>query len=298
MRFASPSSFERVGECRPRQLERGHQEDDHGRDPDRERVDPDLRLALVAAEEDAVDQVDRPERERRRDERQPEPVHLPQQPAVELEAELVATIGEQDDVDRQRAEEVADHGADRALVRADDERDRGADRDQDVGDARDRELHGPLLDPEERRHLGVVHLRPEADEAGADEPRVVPRSRASSARCGVRDRTRQPSDEPERCHPHREPERGPDDERPARLVVGVEVEAEERARDPEPQHDHEHARQRDHGLDLAEADGAEVDGVDREQEDGDQARDDPAESVDGRLRAESLELADEHYSAA
>ena len=96
-----------------------------------------------------------------------------QQPAVELEAELVAAVGEQDDVDVERAEEVADHGADRALVRADDERDRRADRDQDVRDARDRELHGPLLDPEERRHLRVVHLRPEPDEAGADEPRVA-----------------------------------------------------------------------------------------------------------------------------
>ena len=30
-----------------------------------------------------------------------------------------------------------------------------------------------LLDAEERGHLRVVHLRPEPDEAGADEPRVV-----------------------------------------------------------------------------------------------------------------------------
>ena len=108
---------DRVGERRPRELERGHQEDDHRGDPDGERVDADLGLALEAVDEEAVDQVDRPERERGRDERQPEAVHRPQQTAVELEAELVAAVGEQDDVDRERAEEVADHRADRALVR-------------------------------------------------------------------------------------------------------------------------------------------------------------------------------------
>src|SRR5947208_2451135 len=75
--------------------------------------------------------------------------------------------------DGERAEEVADHGADRALVRADHERDRRADGDQHVGDARERELDRPLLHPEERRQLCVVHLRPEADEACAYKPRVV-----------------------------------------------------------------------------------------------------------------------------
>ena len=64
------------------------------------------------------------------DERQAEPVHRPEEPAVELEAELVAAVGEQHDVDGERADEVPDDGADGALVGADDEGDRRADRDQ------------------------------------------------------------------------------------------------------------------------------------------------------------------------
>ena len=51
-------------------------------------------------------------------ERQAEAVHRAQQLPVELQAELVAAVGEQDDVDGERAEEVADHRADRALVRS------------------------------------------------------------------------------------------------------------------------------------------------------------------------------------
>ena len=177
-------------------------------------------------------------------------------------------------------------------MRADHERDRRADGDQHVGDARERELDRPLLHPEERRQLCVVHLRPEADEACAYKPRVLEVQPA-----GERMRGGEADGEPDRRHPHREPERGADDERPVRLVLGIEVEAEERARDPQAQHDYEHAREGDDRLDLPEADSAEVHGVDRDQEDGDQAGDHAAEAVDRRLRPEPLELAREaHYN--
>ncbi len=107
---------DRVGERRPGELERGHQEDDHRRDLHGERVDADLALPPVGVDEEPVDQVDRPEREGRGHERQPEPVHRSEQPAVELQPELLAAEGEQHDVDGERAEEVPDHGSDRALV--------------------------------------------------------------------------------------------------------------------------------------------------------------------------------------
>ena len=236
-----------------------------------------------------LEEVDRPQGEGRGNERQAEPVHRAHETAVELEPELVAPVGEQDDVDGERPEEVADHRSDRALVASHDERDRRADRDQHVGDACDRELDGPLLDPEERRHLRVVHLRPEADEPGAHEPRVVEVEPVGDL--VGEDPTER---EPECRHPHREPERRPHDERASCLVLGVEVEPEEGARDPEPQHDHAHGRQRDDRLDLAEADRAEVRRVDRQQEDGDEAGDDAPEPVDRRLRAEPLQFTREH----
>ena len=106
----------------------------------------------------------------------------------------------------------------------------------DVRDARDREPDRPLLDPEERRHLRVVHLRPEPDEAGADESGS---SRLSQS--AIWAAKRHPTASPSVAIPIVNQNEVPDHERPARSVVGVEVEAEERARDPEPQHDHEQA---------------------------------------------------------
>ena len=54
-------------------------------------------------------------------ERHPEAVHLPQQAAVELEAELLAPVSDERRVHEQRAGEVADDDADRALIERDDE---------------------------------------------------------------------------------------------------------------------------------------------------------------------------------
>ena len=139
---------------------------------DRQRVDADLGLALVAVDEEAVDQVDRPERERRGDEREPEAVHRAEQLAVELEAELLAAVGEQREVDGERAEEVADRPRRAAPLWKTTTRTIVAPIViSTFATLAIAKRDGALLDAEERRHLRVVHLRPEADEAGPDERR-------------------------------------------------------------------------------------------------------------------------------
>src|SRR5207244_1319380 len=78
-------------------------------------------------------------------------------------------------------------------------------------DARIDELERALLDAEERGQLLVVHLRPEADERGADEPGVV----AEPQRVGDGRREREAGDQSGGRHRHREPERRAHDERAA-----------------------------------------------------------------------------------
>ena len=75
-------------------------------------------------EEEAVAEVDDDQRERGRDERDPEAVHLAQQRPRELKPELRAVHGEEGQVDRERAGEVADDHAERALLPDDDEEQR------------------------------------------------------------------------------------------------------------------------------------------------------------------------------
>ena len=77
-------------------------------------------------EEEAVAEVDDDQRERGRDERDAEAVHLAKQGAGELEPELGARYAEQGEVDRERAGEVADDHAERALLPDDDEEQRRA----------------------------------------------------------------------------------------------------------------------------------------------------------------------------
>ena len=242
-------------------------------------------------EEEAVGEVDHPEREPRGNQRQPEALHLPEEAAVELEPQLEAAVGEQDEVDDQRAREVPGEHPDRALVPDGDEQDRRDDGDDHVGKRRGDVRDRALLDPEERGQLLVVHLRPEQDERGADEVR---------ARVGreqhVRDlRGEDRADhEPERGHHHREPEGGAYDRRPAAVVFRVEVEAEERHRDAHPQDDHEHDRERDQRLDGADVGARQIARHDRQQEDADQPRDDGAHPVDGRVLGEPSELVRDH----
>ena len=203
--------LDRVGERRPGHPERGQQEHHRRGDPDADLVQADVREAREVDEEEAVAEVDGDQRERGRDERHAEAVHLAQQRPRELEPELLPVDGEQREIDDQRADEVADDHAERALLPDDDEQDRGADRDGDVGEAREHERGRALLGAEERGQLLVVHLRPDADEAGADEVRVVEPEQVGE-RVGEQDA----GDEPERRARHREPERRADDEPPLR----------------------------------------------------------------------------------
>ena len=148
-------------------------------------------------EEEAVGEVRHPEEERGRDERDPEAVHLSQEAPIELEPELLAPVDDEDDVDGERPREVPDDDADRSLVERDDEEQRGADREEDVREARRDEGDRALLDAEERRELLVVHACPQADEGGRDELAVV--GRAEEA-VGDRPGEENAADDPDRRH--------------------------------------------------------------------------------------------------
>ena len=103
VRFATSSSSIEYANAGHASWKADHEERDHRCDAHGERVDADLALSLEHGDEEAVDEVDRPQRERRRDERQSELVHRAQQLAVELETELVAPVAEQHEVDGERA---------------------------------------------------------------------------------------------------------------------------------------------------------------------------------------------------
>ena len=113
--------LDRVRERRPGEPERGQQQHHRRGDADADGVEADLGRVRELDEEEAVAEVRRPEEERRRHEREAEAVHLAEEAAVELEAELLAPVAEEREVDDQRAGEVADDDAERALVERDDE---------------------------------------------------------------------------------------------------------------------------------------------------------------------------------
>ena len=239
-------------------------------------------------EEEPVGEGDDDERQRGRDERQPEALHPAQQRAVELEAELLAAVAEQGRVDDERAGEVPRDDADGAPLETITKR--------TVAPtviamfARLAARNAPaLLDPEHGRQLLVVHLRPEADEGGADERRVVDPEQPPD-RLGQD----QPRDEAGRGGGHRVPEGRAHTVRRCARGRGVEGEAEEGARDPAPEDRHEYRREGDDDADGAEVARVEVARVDREQEDGDEARDDPAEAVDRGLARELLQPCSQH----
>ena len=181
---------------------------------------------------------------------------------------MIAAIAEEDEIDRERPDPVADDHPHRPLVEVDNEHDGRADRDHEIGNRRRGEEDRPLFDAEQRRQLLVVQLRPEPDECGADEPGLIVTQRER-----VRDRLRgdPPGREPERGARHREPERGAYDAHPVRQIGGVEVEAEEGAGDSEPQQHDEHRRQRRQRLDPPVVAAVQVARIERQQ----QHREDP-----------------------
>ena len=131
VRFASPSSLERVGECRPRRPERGQQQHHRRRRRGRRARTGRPRSRLVQVrEEEAVGEVDADQRQRGGHERPAEVLHLAQQRPRELQPELLAPVAEQHEVDDERPDPVADDHAQRPLVEPDDEDERRPDRDR------------------------------------------------------------------------------------------------------------------------------------------------------------------------
>ena len=283
--------LDRVRERRPCRPERREEEHDHARDPHADRVQARLRRARDRGQEEPIDEVDRPEREPRRDERHPEPVHLAEQRPVELQTELVTTVGEEDRVDDERPREVSDEDADRALVPHGDKENGRPDRHNDVRKRSGRELNGALLDAEQRRQLLVVHLRPQADEGRAHETGCHPVQRVRDGR-----REGEPRDEPGRRGRHREPERRPHDDDALLVRFRVEIETEECGGDPGAQHDHEHGGERDQGLDRAVVRARQVVRVEREEENRQDPRHEPADPVHERVTSEALQLGGEAHS--
>src|SRR6266480_2171646 len=94
--------LDRVRERRPSEPEGSEQEQRGRGDPDSDGVVADGRLSLELGDEEPIAERKRPERELRRDERQAKPVHRSEQPPVELQAELVAAVAEQHEVDAER----------------------------------------------------------------------------------------------------------------------------------------------------------------------------------------------------
>ena len=235
-------------------------------------------------QEEAVGEVREPEGDCGRDEREAETVHRPVEGAVELQPECVPAVEQQRDVDGERPCEVSDQDAERPLVECDDEQDGRADGDPDVrqrgGDVRGR----ALLDPEQRRHLVVVHRRPQPDERGDDEIRVVLRVEEHPRDLG---REHDAERERQRRRGHHVPERGPNDEQAARELRRVEVKAEEGALHRLRDEGRQHGGQRDERLDQPVIARRQVARVQRQQEHAEDPRDDRAEPVDGGV-AEQL----------
>ena len=244
-------------------------------------------------EEEAVAEVRQPERHGRRHERQPEAVHLPVERAVELETERVPAVDEQRGVDDERSREVADEHAQRPLLEHDDEQDGCRDRDRDVRERRRDVCARTLLDAKERRHLLVVHRRPEPDERGDHEPVVAgrpeqdPRDRLREHDAADEHRGRHCGDVPE-CRAH--------DEQAPLLVLRVEVEPEERALHRLRHERRQDGRQRHERLDQAEVARREIARVQRQQEHAEHARHDAAEAVHGRVAHQLLQPLEHHPS--
>ena len=285
--------LDRIRERGPGSPERDHHERDQARDLHRGRIHTHLGVALVPADELAVDEVDRPQRECRRNERHPEVLHLPQELRVELRSELLVPVPEQHRVDDERTREVADDEADGAPVEVGDEEHHRGDRDEHVRDARDRVLRRALLDAEERRQLLVVRLRPQSDGARAHERRVVSQPEPMADRGGEDDAEH----EPERRHRHGEPEGRPDHDETLRVLLGVEVEAEEGARDPELEHDRKHRSRSGDDLDAAIRSGGQVVRVEGEEQRREDSRHEAAEAVDRGVAAQALELLPEPHQS-
>ena len=237
-------------------------------------------------EEEPVAEVRQPERDRRGDEREAEAVHRAIQRAVELQSQSVPAVEQQRGVDGQRAGEVPDEDADRSLVEDDDEQHGRTDRDRDVRHRRGHVRCRALLDPEQRRHLLVVHRGPETDERSDHEVCVVLRMEEQPGNLA---RQRDAEDERRGGCGHDVPERGAHDEQAARELRRVEVEAEEGALHRLGDEGRQHGRQRDERLDQPVVARGQVARVQRQQQHAEDPRDDRAQAVDRRVAEQLLQ---------
>ena len=173
--------LDRVRERRPGELERRHHQRDRRADAHAEREHADGRLRREREQEQAVRQVEPPEREARGHERQAEAEHRAEHRPVEVAVQHLAAV-DGDHRERDRGARVAAGDEPERLVRErDHEHGRERDRDRDVDD-RDREVaRRALLDAVEADRRLVHEADPEPD-AREQPERLARRARAGAAR--------------------------------------------------------------------------------------------------------------------
>ena len=294
--------LDRVGERRPRDLEGGEEEHHRRGDLGGERVLPELgepeRAVEELAEHQPVAEVRDPHRERGAHERDAEAVHRAQELPVPLEAELLRAVDEEDGPHDERPAQVPDDDPERPLVLDDDEEHGQPHGDGDVREGRDRERDRPLLRPEEVGHLRVVDVDPEEDGGRDDETRAAAlQTRGVSGRdaeqAGDRLRERDADDERDRRVGQLRPEDGADQAAPVVGILVEEVEADEAEVRAAANEDDAHRHRRHEELDAAVIARRDVARVERQHEDGEEARHEAADAIDRRVAGQFEELGGE-----
>ena len=277
---------DRVRERRPRELERRHHERDRRPDAHAEREHADGCLRREREQEQAVRQVEPPQREARGNERKAEAEHRAQHRPVEVAVQDVTAV-ERDDRERDRGARVASGDQPERLVRqADHERGRERDRDRHVDDG-DREVaRRALLDAVQADRRLVHEADPEPD--AREQPQRLGSRTEQERRCDRRQERRDRRDD-EAGHRARG-KRGAD-HRGSRLPLPLEREAEQGVHHPELRDRDRHGDERRERLDLAVVGRRQVVRVQRQQEQRGEPRHHGSEAVDQRLPAEAEQSA-------
>ena len=141
----------RVGEWRPRVLERAHDERDRAGELDRNRIQPGQTRALLVVDVEAIDDVERVHRDLGGDGRQPEAEQDGELlPATVRAPEAMAHRPPEHEQHDRRDGVVTEQQSAGPVAAADDEDERHHDREQHVGDGGRRVHPEPFVDAEQR----------------------------------------------------------------------------------------------------------------------------------------------------
>ena len=164
---------DRIGERRPGELQPAHEHLHPLGELDGERVQADLGEADRAGDDDAVDEVERVERELGRHRRQPEAEHAPQEGAVGDQREPAALAPQHPHRDRGSGPVGPEEDAARPLPLDHDQEHRERDRDQDVDDGDAEVGLRPLVEAQQGERVLVERLGPQAEDREARQAGVL-----------------------------------------------------------------------------------------------------------------------------